>query len=158
VKVRLALLALGASLLVLGAACGGEDDARNGGADGSGTPGATATPGRIVVDAPIDDAELIVRESFPPQYAVRVVVGLVDGCHEFDAVHVDRSGTTIEITATATTIDDPNAVCTAIYGTHEETVELGTGADYDEGVTYTVKAGNFVFTLVGTGGVTPEGG
>ena len=138
---------LGAALVVLAAGCGSDE------ADGSRAPGASPTPGRIVVDAPIDDAELITRESFPPQYAVRVVVGIVDGCHAFDAVHVDRSGTTITITATATTIDDPNAVCTQIYGTHEEIVELGS--DFDKDVEYTVKAGDKEFTIVGVGEVPP---
>ena len=38
-----------------------------------------ATPGRIIVDAPIDDLELVIRESFPPQYAVRIVSGLPSG-------------------------------------------------------------------------------
>lgn len=139
--------ALGASLLLLAAACGSDD------ADGSPRPAASPTPGRVVVDAPIDDAELITRESFPPQYAVRVVVGIVDGCHAFDAVHVDRTGTTITITATATTIDDPDAVCTQVYGTHEEIVELGS--DFDKDVEYTVKAGDKEFTIVGVGEVPP---
>jgi len=135
-------------VVLLAAACGGDD------ADGSRQPAASPTPGRIVVPAPIDEAELITRESFPPQYAVRVVVGIVDGCHEFEAVEAVRSGTTIEIKATATTIDDPNAVCTQIYGTHEEIVELGS--DFDKDVTYTVIAGDFTFEIVGVGPAPAE--
>jgi len=136
-----------AALALLAAACGGD-------ADTSGQPAATPTPGRIVVPAPIDEAELITRESFPPQYAVRVVVGITDGCHEFEAVEAVRSGTTIEIKATATTIDDPNAVCTQIYGTHEEIVELGS--DFDKDVTYIVIAGDFTFEIVGVGPAPAE--
>jgi hypothetical protein len=106
------------------------------------------------VPAPIDEAELITRESFPPQYAVRVVVGLLNGCHEFESAEAERSGTTIEIKATATTIDDPDAVCTQIYGMHEAQVELGS--DFDEGVEYTVTAGDFTFTIVGVGDAPAE--
>ncbi|MEX2226700.1 MAG: hypothetical protein WEB52_09655 [Dehalococcoidia bacterium] len=142
-RVSLLVLALGAALALVASACGGDD------ADSSDVPAATPTPGRIVVDAPIDEAELITRESFPPQYAVRVVVGITDGCHEFESVEAVRAAETITIVAKATTIDDREAVCTQIYGTHEETVELGS--DFDAGVTYTVVAGDFTFEIVGEG-------
>ena len=52
-----------------------------------------------------------------------------------------------------TTIDDPDAVCTQVYGTHEEIVELGS--DFDKDVEYTVKAGDKEFTIVGVGEVPP---
>lgn len=145
---KVLFLALGASMVVLAAACGGDD------ANSSGEPQATPTPGRVSVPAPIDQAELISRESFPPQYAVQVVVGILNGCHEFESVEAVRNGTDIEIKATSTTIDDPNAVCTQIYGTHEETVELGS--DFDDGVEYTVKAGDFTFTIIGVGDAPAE--
>jgi hypothetical protein len=138
-----ALVSFAVAIALATAACG--DDK----ASSSGAPAPSPTPGRIVVDAPIDEAELITRESFPPQYAVRVVVGITDGCHEFESVTAQRSGTTIDIIAKATTVDDPEAVCTQIYGTHEEIVELGS--DFDVGVAYTVRAGEFVFTIVGAG-------
>lgn len=132
------VLALG----VIAAACGGDTARREA------TP--TRPPGnRIVVDAPIDDAELITRESFPPQYAVRVVVGIVDGCHAFNAVEAERAGATITIKATATMLDGADLACTQIYGTHEATVELGS--DFDKDVEYTVHAGPRTFTIVGTG-------
>lgn len=145
---KLVFLAAGASLAIFAAACGSDD------ANSSGAPSPTPAPGRIVVDAPIDEAELISRESFPPQYAVRVVVGIANGCHEFEAVEAVRSGQSIEIKAAATTIDDPDAICTQIYGTHEEQVELGS--DFDEGVTYRVTAGDFTFTIVGVGEAPAE--
>jgi hypothetical protein len=140
------MLVLAFSALVV--ACG-DDDATSSGS----TPTAPA-PRRIVVEAPIDDAELITRESFPPQYAVRVVVGIVDGCHEFDGVEAQRSGASITIKATATTFDDPEIACTQIYGTHEELVELGS--DFDKDVEYTVKAGDKTFTITGTGPAPAE--
>ena len=131
---RMALAALAAgAMAVLAAACGDVDDASDGG-------GASPSPdaGRTIVPAPIDEMEMIVRESAPPQYAVRVVSGLPDGCAQFNEAKITgRTGTTIEVEVTNTVPSDPNVVCTAIYGTHEEIIELGS--DFDSGTEYVVK-------------------
>ena len=126
------------------AACGTD------GASGDPGPSDTPAPGRIVVDAPIDEADLIIRESFPPQYAVRIVSGIPDGCHEFNDIATSRNGATIEIKVTNTKVDDPDAICTQIYGMHEETVELGS--DFDAGVQYIVLVGDKTLTFTGEGG------
>ncbi len=133
--VALVALATGAMAL-LAAACGGDvDDA----SDSAGpTPGPTANDERTIVRASIDDLDLIVRESAPPQYAVRIVSGLPDGCAEFyKATLTGRTGTTIEIEVTNTVPSDQTLICTAIYGTHEEIIELGS--DFDSGTDYVVK-------------------
>jgi hypothetical protein len=53
------------------AACGDTYDAgSDGDGDGDASPTAVA---RAVVVAPIDELDLIIRESFPPQYAIRIV-------------------------------------------------------------------------------------
>jgi hypothetical protein len=116
------------------AACGDPDD----GNDGD-NGGISPTPAeREVVVAPIDELELIIRESFPPQYAVRIVSGLPDGCTEFNESKLrQRTGNTIEIDVTNTHPADPNIACTAIYGMHESIVELGT--DFTAGAEYIVK-------------------
>jgi len=131
---RMALVALAAgALALLAAACGDVDDASDGGV-ASPSPDA----GRKIVPAPIDELVMIVRESAPPQYAVRVVSGLPDGCAEFNEAKIaGRTGTTIEIEVTNTIPSDPSLICTAIYGTHEETIELGS--DFDSGTEYVVK-------------------
>lgn len=131
----LSLGLLTAALAMAAAACGGAD------ADGGITPGPdTVPPDRVVVDAPIDELETIIRESFPAQYAVRVVSGLPSGCAEFhEAAITSRSGTTIVIRVTNTMPADENIACTAIYGQHESVVELGTGDEYTSGTEYTVK-------------------
>lgn len=148
---QLLLTALTVSAAVLAAACGEDTaDSDDGGAD------ASPTPARRIVDAPIDEAELIIRESFPPQYAVRVLSGIPDGCHEFHDITTTRTGTTIEIRVTNTVIADPDVACTAIYGTHEEVVELGS--DFDRGVTYTVRVGDKTLTFVGEGTDIPDSG
>lgn len=136
---------LAAGLLVstaLSMACGSDDA-------GGGSPVPSPTPGLRVVDAPIDEAELIIRESFPPQYAVRVVSGIPDGCHAFNGVMVQRTDPVIEINVTNTVVDADDVACTQEYGTHEEVIELGS--DFDAGVTYTVKVNDRELTFVGEG-------
>ena len=49
--------------------------------DGRDSPGFTGPVADV--RAPIEDVEVIIRESFPPQYAVRVVSGLPSGCTTF---------------------------------------------------------------------------
>jgi ABC-type glycerol-3-phosphate transport system substrate-binding protein len=118
-KRRLLILLTAGALLA--AACGG--------GNGTATPGAE----RKTVPAPIDKLELITRESQPPQYAVRILSGLPSGCAQFDAARITgRSDTTITIWVTNTVPADPKVACTAIYGTHEEVVELGS--DFAHGV------------------------
>jgi hypothetical protein len=115
---------------LLAVSCGDADD------DG----GATATPSeeRRLELAPIDELELIIRETFPPQYAARIVSGLPNGCAQFhDAELVSRQGQTFTIRVRNSMPADPNVVCTAIYGTHEEIVELGS--DLTPGAEYVVK-------------------
>ena len=131
-------LVLLAAALALGAsACGGDDD----GDDGGVTPGpGTPSDERVVVDAPIDELEILIRESFPVQYAVRIVSGLPNGCAQFhEAAITSRSGTTIAIRVTNTMPADTTIACTAIYGQHESVVELGTGDGFTAGTEYTVR-------------------
>lgn len=127
-RVLLALIPF-LAIAALAATCGGDDDRE---------PPVTPTPGLKIVDAPIDGLDIIVRESFPPQYAVHIVSGLPSGCAKFDKAEVTgRSGNEITVHVTNTLPDDPNIACTAIYGTHESTVELGS--DFTSGTTYTVR-------------------
>jgi hypothetical protein len=119
--------------LVLAAACG---DARHSG--GNATPSPTPGAERAVVAAPIDKLELIVRESAPPQFAVRILSGLPSGCARFDEARIaGRSGTTMTIAVTNTMPSDNTIACTAIYGTHEAIVELGM--DFVAGTEYLVR-------------------
>ena len=93
---------------------------------------------RIVVDSPIEEIEILMRESFPVQYAALITSGLPSGCAVFDkAEETGRDGTTITIRVTHTMPSDPDVACTAIYGYHESTVELGT--EFVSGTEYTVK-------------------
>ena len=87
--------------------------------------------------APIDGAEMIVRESAPPQYAVHITSGLPSGCAQFADATATRDADTITITVRNTMPADAQIACTQIYGQHESTVELGT--DFVPGTRYTVR-------------------
>jgi hypothetical protein len=127
---RILWFALFLPTLLIAAACSFVDDDRGAGGNSGGDR-------RTIVDAPIDGIDILVRESFPPQYAVAITSGLPSGCAQFnEAVITGRDGNTITISVTNTIPSDPEVACTAIYGTHESTVELGT--DFESGETYTV--------------------
>ena len=129
-----ALVALGALALALTAACGSDGAAK------------VADPEvTTLVAAPIDDLHLIIRESFPPQYALRVVSGLPNGCHEFDAYELTRDLTNLTIRVTNRVPTDPALACTQIYGQHEEVVELGT--DFQSDTQYTVQVNDRTLTF-----------
>ena len=117
-------LALVAAALALGAvsACGSDD----------------ARPRELrEVLAPIDELELLIRESAPPQYALRIVSGLPNGCHQFGGYRVTRDGAAIAIAVFNLLPADPDLRCTQLYGQHEGIVELGV--DFQSGRRYTVR-------------------
>ncbi len=106
-------------------------------ADGDAPP-AKPTYATKSEEAPIDDLDILTLESFPPQYNLRIVSGLPSGCAVFDkAEETGRSGNTIAVRVTNTMPDDAEVACTAIYGTKETTLALGS--DFTSGETYTVN-------------------
>jgi len=104
------------------AACAGSDDGDTG--------------ARVDTLAPIESADVLVRESFPAGYAVKVTSGLPSGCAAFDRIDVERSGTLVTLSVWNTMPADSDIACTMIYGTTENTVELGS--DFMAGTTYAV--------------------
>jgi hypothetical protein len=128
------LLAVGAFAWTLTTACGGDGDKK-----------AADSQASTLVAAPIDDLELIIRESFPPQYALRVVSGLPNGCHEFDGHELTRDGTDITIRVTNRVPTDSTLACIQVYGQHEEVIELGT--DFQSGTQYTVQINDRTLTF-----------
>ncbi|HEX9876249.1 MAG TPA: hypothetical protein VGC50_06305 [Gammaproteobacteria bacterium] len=91
---------------------------------------------RREVPAPIEAAELLVRESFPLQYAVRVTSGLPSGCAVFDRIDIERAANVVELTVWNTLPADRSVACTMIYGTSVNTVDLGS--DFESGRSYEV--------------------
>jgi hypothetical protein len=102
-------------------------------------PAAPATPlpaGRMLADAPIESVDVVVMESFPPQYGLHIVAGLPSGCAEKAGYDVSRAGNRIEVSVHNSVPSDPNVVCTMIYGIYDLNVNLGS--DFVPGRTYTV--------------------
>ena len=94
-------------------------------------------PAKPIVEvwAPIDEVEVSIMESFPPQYGVRVVSGLPSGCVEFGGISWEQDGDTIRVEVF--NLEPAEAmVCTAIYGMVENNLNLGS--DFQPGRTYTV--------------------
>ncbi len=102
---------------------------------GTATGTATATPARRLELAPIESVEVQVLKSQPPQYQLAVKSGLPGGCAQFNSISADRSGTRVEVTVWSS-MPVGNVPCTAIYGYHDSTLNLGS--DFAPGTTYTV--------------------
>jgi hypothetical protein len=112
-------------------------------------PGPTVVPidpGYPIVQtpAPIESVDILVMESFPPQYGVHIVSGLPSGCASFAGAEViERSGTTVRIEVrNYMPAPDVNVACTMIYGYHESNISLGSA--FESGVTYTVDVNGTV--------------
>ena len=96
----------------------------------AGPPPANTT----VVEAPIESIDILVRESFPPQYGLMVSAGLPSGCAKPYTYEVVRDANTIRVRVLNTmAIAD---ACTMIYGMYD--VNINLGSDFQSGVTYTV--------------------
>jgi hypothetical protein len=106
--------------------------------------GPTPAPDRQTVAAPIDDLQVVVRESNPPQVTLKVKAGLPSGCAKRDTYTVDRAADTITVRV-LNTMPTGNQVCTMIYGTYELSIDLGT--DFRPGVTYTVRVNDKTATF-----------
>jgi hypothetical protein len=119
----------------------------DGDTDGRGLP---ADPrdeySRVPELAPIDGLDLLIRESYPPQYALEVVSGVPSGCAEYARTDVTREGNTIVVEVWNSVINDPAVSCTMIYGIHEQVVDLGS--DFTPGEEYTVKVNDQELTFV----------
>lgn len=113
-------------------ACGGADD--RGGADGD----------RRRVLAPIDDAEVRVLESFPPQYVLHVRAGLPSGCAREDGYQVSSDQDTVRVRV-YNTLPTGDVACTLIYGTYELNISLGS--DFQSGREYRVEVNDRVLTF-----------
>lgn len=102
---------------------------------------------RVEVPAPIDALEVLIRESFPPQYSLQIVSGLPSGCAAFERIEVERDGNTFNVDV-INTMPEPNSniACTMIYGTMEHAVAL---EGIESGVEYTVNVNDQTTTFVG---------
>ncbi|MDP2327690.1 MAG: hypothetical protein Q8M79_06350 [Dehalococcoidia bacterium] len=112
---------------------------------GGNVPPPVASGDRKLELAPIEDLDVLIRESFPVQYAAVVKSGLPSGCAAFAGIEVAREGNEFTLTVWNTMPSDPNVACTMIYGIAENTVTLG--GTFTAGETYTVRAGDLETTF-----------
>ena len=106
--------------------------------------GGSGAPGRQTVAAPIDQIDVVIRESAPPQVALKIKAGLPSGCAQRDSHSVTRSGDTFTVTVlNSMPAGDP--ICTMIYGTYDLTIELWS--DFRVGGAYTVRVNDKTTTF-----------
>ena len=94
----------------------------------------------FVAESSIQSAEIVILESFPPQYQLRVVSGLPkgSGCSQFNGYEVRRSeANEIEVVVTHHEVADRLVVCTADFPIVETNIPLGSG--FESGEKYTVR-------------------
>lgn len=87
--------------------------------------------------APIESADIQIRESSPPQYALEIVSGLPSGCAQLSRIDVADGREPIEVTVWNSVPAADDVVCTMIYRTARNTVTLGS--DFESGRTYRVR-------------------
>ena len=102
------------------------------------------TPGRQTVPAPIDDVQVVIRESNPPQVTLNVKAGLPSGCAQRDSHAVSRTGDTFTVRV-LNSMPTGNVACTMIYGTYELNIDLGR--DFRAGGTYTINVNDKTTTF-----------
>ena len=93
----------------------------------------------IIAESPVQSAEVMVLESAPPQYQLRVVSGLPkgSGCSQFNGYEIRRSESNdIEVIVTHHEVADRMVMCTADFPIVETFVPLGS--DFVSGEKYTV--------------------
>lgn len=110
----------------------------------SGRGGLNPSPGRQTVPAPIDDIQIVIRESNPPQVTLNVKAGLPSGCAQRDSYSVSRNGDTFTVTV-LNSMPTGNPICTMIYGTYDLHIDLGR--DFRSGATYTVQVNDRTTTF-----------
>ena len=81
---------------------------------------------------------MVVLESAPPQYQLRVVSGMPkgSGCSQFNGYEIRRSQTKrVEVAITHHQVADPLVICTADYPIVETDVPLGSDFEPGEEIT-----------------------
>ena len=106
--------------------------------------GTWAPVGRVSVPAPIDQVEIVVRESAPPQVSVKITAGLPSGCAQRESHAVSRNGDIFTVTV-LNSMPRGDQACTMIYGSYSLSADLGR--DFRPGVTYTVQVNDTVRTF-----------
>ena len=94
----------------------------------------------FIAESPIENAEIMVLESAPPQYQLHVVSGLPrgSGCSQFNGYEIRRrESNEIEVVVTHHEIADQQVVCTDDFPIVETNVPLGS--NFEPGEEYTIR-------------------
>ena len=89
--------------------------------------------------APIHEVKVSYLKSNPAQVVVYIKGGLSDGCTKYHDAKVTRDGNIVNIKVTVQRPRD--AMCTAIYGYFEKTINLGS--DFVAGTKYTLQVNDY---------------
>ena len=73
----------------------------------------------------IEEMELLIRESYPPQIAIELSGNLPTPCHELRAV-IREPDDENKINVDVYTVVDPNVMCTQVLKPFAQNIELGT--------------------------------
>jgi len=110
----------------------------------SGRGDLSPAPGRQTVPAPIDDVQVAIRDSSPPQVTLNIKAGLPSGCARRESHSISRAGDTVTVRV-LNSIPTGAVACTMIYGTYELNLDLGR--DFRAGGTYTVNVNDRTTTF-----------
>lgn len=100
--------------------------------------------GRVIVPAPIERVEILIRESAPPQVSVKITAGLPSGCAQRETHSVSRTGDRF-VVRVLNSMPQGEPACTMIYGTYDLSVDLG--GEFLPGTTYTVQVNDTTATF-----------
>ena len=93
----------------------------------------------IIAESPIESADIMIMESAPPQYQLRVVSGLPrgSGCSQVNGYEIRRTDSSeIEVVVTHHEVADQLVACTADFPIVETNVPLGS--NFQPGEEYTI--------------------
>jgi hypothetical protein len=93
------------------------------------TPEPTPTPQLVEEPAPIESVAIEVTAAEPRQAELVVVSGLPNGCYTFKGHTLSRDSDTIRVEITNTRPDQPDLVCTQIYGMVTTRIPLSGGIE-----------------------------
>ena len=95
--------------------------------------------------APEEKLSVRLLESSPAQYVLTVRAGLPSGCAEQNRHELSRSAGAVIVTV-LNWMPTGNVSCTAIYGSYELSINLGS--DFQTGTTYQVRVNDKATSFV----------
>lgn len=89
-------------------------------------------PDMIKATAPIESIEILVAESYPPQYFALVVSGLQNSCVRYGGFYLNRNGDKINIEMVNWKPADQDTPCLEVYTEIQTNIPLGSDFESDK--------------------------